>query len=126
MVHDWPKLLSIVEQVRGKKHHLHNLIFAPLTNEQTNPESSYFSATLSMGLRMDHLHAPTVASGPSSGQQNGESREKLSLHELIAEKDRVWSELTALGSVLDSVSDGICAKIGGLLTDQCHHSTEST
>ncbi|KAG9627713.1 putative 26S proteasome non-ATPase regulatory subunit 9, partial [Aureobasidium melanogenum] len=55
-----------------------------------------------MGLRMDDIHAPTVASGPSSTHANGAEREKLSLPELIAEKDRVWSELTALGSVLDS------------------------
>lgn len=57
-----------------------------------------------MGLRMDNIHAPTVASGPNSTQINGDGREKLSLPELIAQKDRVWSELSALGSVLDSVS----------------------
>jgi 26S proteasome non-ATPase regulatory subunit 9 len=57
-----------------------------------------------MGLRMNDIHAPTVASGPSSTQANGAGREKLSLPELIAEKDRVWSELSALSSVLDSVS----------------------
>ncbi|KEQ75922.1 26S proteasome non-ATPase regulatory subunit 9 [Aureobasidium namibiae CBS 147.97] len=51
---------------------------------------------------MNDIHAPTVASGPSSTQANGAEREKLSLPELIAEKDRVWSELSALGSVLDS------------------------
>ncbi|THX18753.1 hypothetical protein D6D17_01911 [Aureobasidium pullulans] len=55
-----------------------------------------------MGLRMDNIHAPTVASGPNSTQTNGDGREKLSLPELIAQKDRVWSELSALGSVLDS------------------------
>lgn len=52
-----------------------------------------------MGLPMDQLHAPTVA---SSAQQNGDKKQ-LSIQELIAEKDRVWSELSALGSVLDSV-----------------------
>ena len=56
-----------------------------------------------MGLRMDDLHAPTVPSGPSSVPSNGVSKDRLSLMELIAEKDRVESELKALGSVLDSV-----------------------
>lgn len=56
-----------------------------------------------MGLRMDDIHAPTVAAGPSSVKPDDAGQEKLSLQELITEKDRVWSELTALGSVLDSV-----------------------
>lgn len=51
---------------------------------------------------MDQLHAPTVASGATSSQQNGDKKQ-MSAQELIAEKDRVWSELSALGSVLDSV-----------------------
>ncbi|KAF2206103.1 26S proteasome non-ATPase regulatory subunit 9 [Delitschia confertaspora ATCC 74209] len=52
---------------------------------------------------MDDIHAPTVASGPtSSGYSNGVAKEQLSLMELIAEKDRVEAELKALGSVLDS------------------------
>jgi len=64
-----------------------------------------------MGLRMDDIHAPTVASGPSSTQANDAGREKLSLPELIAEKDRVWSELSALGSVLDSVSSALSQRL---------------
>lgn len=53
---------------------------------------------------MDDLHAPTVASGPSSqGTSNG-SVEKKSLQELVAQKDNIEAELSALGSVLDSVS----------------------
>ena len=56
-----------------------------------------------MGLRMDDLHAPTVASGPTSNNfQNGDSRQQ-SLMSLINEKDNVQAELQALGSVLDSV-----------------------
>jgi len=51
---------------------------------------------------MDDIHAPTVASGPSSTRANGAGRDNLSLTELIAQKDRVWSELSALGSILDS------------------------
>jgi len=54
---------------------------------------------------MDDLHAPTVASGPTStAHSNGVPKEQLSLMELIAEKERVEAELSALGSVLDSVS----------------------
>jgi 26S proteasome non-ATPase regulatory subunit 9 len=57
-----------------------------------------------MGIRMDDLHAPTVASGPTTGgSANGVPTEQLSLQELIAEKGRVETELKALGQVLDSV-----------------------
>ena len=62
----------------------------------------YFSI---MGLRMDDIHTPTVPSGPTTGQRavNGIDKDKLSLMDLIAEKTRVEEELSALGSVLDSV-----------------------
>ena len=54
---------------------------------------------------MDDLHAPTVASGPTTnGTTNGVSKDAMSLRELVAEKDRVQEELMALSSVLDSVS----------------------
>jgi 26S proteasome non-ATPase regulatory subunit 9 len=57
-----------------------------------------------MGSHMDDLHAPTVASGPTTGgYSNGVSKAQLSLQELMAEKDRVEAELKALGQVLDSV-----------------------
>ena len=54
---------------------------------------------------MDDIHTPTVPSGPTTGQgvANGVDKDKLSLMDLIAEKTRVEEELTALGSVLDSV-----------------------
>lgn len=53
---------------------------------------------------MDDIHAPTVSSGPTSGgHTNGVPKEQLSLQELITEKDRVETELKALGQVLDSV-----------------------
>lgn len=57
-----------------------------------------------MGLRMDDLHAPTVASGPTSSRSttNGTERQQ-SLQELIAQKENIEAELSALGSVLDSV-----------------------
>ena len=59
-----------------------------------------------MGLRMDDIHTPTVASGSTSGpgSSNGIDKDKLSLMDLINEKTRVEEELSALGSVLDSVS----------------------
>lgn len=54
---------------------------------------------------MDDIHTPTVPSGPTTGQRvaNGGSNEKRSLMELVDEKTRVEEELSALGSVLDSV-----------------------
>lgn len=57
-----------------------------------------------MGIPMDDdIHAPTVASGPTSG---GAPRDlgKLSMVELMQEKERIEAELSALSSVLDSVS----------------------
>ena len=58
-----------------------------------------------MGLRMDNIHTPTVLSGSTTGQgvPNGVDKDKLSLMDLIAQKTKVEEELTALGSVLDSV-----------------------
>ena len=58
---------------------------------------------------MDDIHTPTVPSGPTTGQKavNGVAKEKLSLMDLIAEKTRVEEELTALGSVLDSVCNHV-------------------
>ncbi|KAH7065452.1 26S proteasome non-ATPase regulatory subunit 9 [Macrophomina phaseolina] len=51
---------------------------------------------------MDDLHTPSVAAGPTSRVSNGVAKEDMSLTELMAEKDRVQSELSALSSVLDS------------------------
>ena len=54
---------------------------------------------------MDDIHTPTIPSGPTSAL-NGLSRApegKESLLDLISEKERVESELSALSSVLDSV-----------------------
>lgn len=61
-----------------------------------------------MGMVMDDIHTPSVASGERSGrdQPNAVVSDKSSLMELIAEKDRVQSELSALSSVLHSVSCG--------------------
>ena len=57
-----------------------------------------------MGLPMEDVHAPTVASGPTStGHLQDGVKEGASLTELIALKDNIENELSALGSVLDSV-----------------------
>ena len=58
-----------------------------------------------MGLPMEDIHTPTVPSGPTTyhGASNELKYDRLSLLDLIAEKDRVEAELSALGSVLDSV-----------------------
>ncbi|KAK4931658.1 hypothetical protein LTR28_011516, partial [Elasticomyces elasticus] len=55
-----------------------------------------------MGLWMDSLHAPTVASGPTSRPSANGSKVPLTLGQLMDEKDRLEAELSALGSVLDS------------------------
>ncbi|KAG5303432.1 26S proteasome non-ATPase regulatory subunit 2 [Histoplasma capsulatum G186AR] len=56
-----------------------------------------------MGIPMDDIHAPTVASGPTSTPgRNGRELSSLSLNELFDEKTRLEAELQALSSVLDS------------------------
>lgn len=57
-----------------------------------------------MGIPMDdNIHAPTVSSGPTSG---GAPRDpaKLSMTDLMQEKERIEDELSTLSSVLGSVS----------------------
>lgn len=51
----------------------------------------------------DNIHAPTVPSGPTSG---GVTRDlsKLTMVDLIQEKERIEAELSALSAVLTSVS----------------------
>nr|POE59329.1 hypothetical protein CFP56_24598 [Quercus suber] len=67
---------------------------------------SYPRTSTSMGLRMDDIHAPTVQSGPTSGLPASAQDRKSSFHELVIQKENVEAELSALGSVLDSVSVG--------------------
>jgi hypothetical protein len=55
-----------------------------------------------MGIVMDDIHAPTVASGPSSGAVPRDLS-KLSMTDLMQEKQRLEDELKALSAVLDSV-----------------------
>jgi 26S proteasome non-ATPase regulatory subunit 9 len=58
-----------------------------------------------MGIRMDDIHHPSVASGPTSnGYSNGVGKENMTLKQLTDEKDRLEGELSALSAVLDSVS----------------------
>ena len=57
-----------------------------------------------MGLKMDDIHTPTVPSGPTSGPiKSSDLGDGMSLTELIADKERVEGELTALSQVLESV-----------------------
>jgi hypothetical protein len=63
---------------------------------------------LSMGLRMDDIHAPTIASGPTSQPTANGTSKKQTLQELSAQKENLEAELSALSSVLDSVSS--CCK----------------
>lgn len=51
-----------------------------------------------MGLPMSNIHLPTIV--PASTESRAEHH---SLQELIAAKDKIEGELSALGSVLDSV-----------------------
>ena len=55
---------------------------------------------------MDDIHTPSVVSGPTSSHSvaHGVDHEKLSLMDLVTEKQRVEGELSALSNVLDSVS----------------------
>lgn len=59
-----------------------------------------------MGLNMNNIHTPSVPSGPTTGHDATTSveQDKLSLLDLILEKQRVERELSALSGVLDSVS----------------------
>ncbi|KAF2401745.1 26S proteasome non-ATPase-like protein regulatory subunit 9 [Trichodelitschia bisporula] len=50
---------------------------------------------------MDNLHAPTVAA-TTNGSSNGVPASQLNFQQLLAEKDRLESELSALSAVLDS------------------------
>lgn len=59
-----------------------------------------------MGIPMESMHAPTVASGPTAANGVRElDLSKLTLPGLIEEKERLEAELKALGSVLESVSE---------------------
>ncbi|KAL5355123.1 hypothetical protein BJX96DRAFT_2391 [Aspergillus floccosus] len=56
-----------------------------------------------MGIPMDdNIHAPTVASGPTTGRTQGPDLAKLSVIELMQEKQKIEEELSALSSVLSS------------------------
>lgn len=81
----------------------------PIDPSTLNPHESKPQALLQptsshMGLRMDDLHAPTVSSGPTSQATTNGTFKKQSLQELSAHKEKLEAELSALGSVLESVS----------------------
>lgn len=76
---------------------------------QTSTSTDHFTFLPNMGLKMNSIHDPTISS-QSSAKQNapdGASDGTKPLLELIAEKDRVESELSALSGVLDSVRDDV-------------------
>ena len=54
---------------------------------------------------MDDIHTPTVPAGPTSAQAEAQDFSKLSLTELIREKERLEAELQALIGILESVRD---------------------
>ena len=57
-----------------------------------------------MGLRMPDIHTPTVPSGPTtSAPSSSAAPDKRSVFELMDAKKQIEEELSALGSVLDSV-----------------------
>ena len=57
-----------------------------------------------MGIPMDeNLHTPTIPSGPTSGEAPRDLS-KLSMTGLMQVKTRIEEELSALSSVLSSVS----------------------
>lgn len=58
-----------------------------------------------MGLPMDDIHTPTVASGPTSARASYSTKgdREVSLLDLITEKTQLEEELKALSGVLDSV-----------------------
>ncbi|PYH46917.1 putative 26S proteasome non-ATPase regulatory subunit Nas2 [Aspergillus saccharolyticus JOP 1030-1] len=49
-----------------------------------------------------NIHAPTVASGPTSGEAPSRDLSKLGVVDLMQEKERIEEELSALSSVLSS------------------------
>ncbi|RAL07407.1 putative 26S proteasome non-ATPase regulatory subunit Nas2 [Aspergillus homomorphus CBS 101889] len=58
-----------------------------------------------MGVPMDsnnNIHAPTVVSGPTSGEAPSRDLSKLGVVDLMQEKERIEEELSALSSVLSS------------------------
>lgn len=75
------------------------------------------SANPQMGLRMDDIHAPTVASGPASQATNNGAEKPQSLQELALQKDNLEAELSALGSVLESVRLSSCQATNGSSAD---------
>ncbi|KAK0249469.1 putative 26S proteasome regulatory subunit [Friedmanniomyces endolithicus] len=60
---------------------------------------------------MPDLHAPTVASGPTSQNAASGTERKLTLPQLMAKKEDLEAELSALGSVLDSTGPAVAHQL---------------
>ena len=88
-------LFSVSQTTSHSIHKLERLVIKP---KHHHTQQHYH-----MGLRMDDLHAPTIPSGPSSQPTTNGTSKKQSLQELSAQKENLEAELSALGSVLDSV-----------------------
>lgn len=57
-----------------------------------------------MGLKiMEDIHAPTVVSGPTTQATTNGVAKPQTIQQLAAQKENLEAELSALGSVLDSV-----------------------
>jgi hypothetical protein len=56
----------------------------------------------SMGFKMDNIHLPTTESGGASSNGDGADTSRT-FQELVTRKENLEAELSALGSVLDSV-----------------------
>jgi 26S proteasome regulatory subunit N4 len=52
----------------------------------------------------NNIHAPAIPSGPATIGTGSQDASKLSMVELMTEKERIELELSALSSVLSSVS----------------------
>ncbi|KIH88501.1 26S proteasome non-ATPase regulatory subunit 9 [Sporothrix brasiliensis 5110] len=66
---------------------------------------------------MNNIHAPTVPSGPTTARQTNGDAKNLSFTELQRKKENMEAELTALGSVLDSVGSRLACRSCGLERD---------
>jgi 26S proteasome non-ATPase regulatory subunit 9 len=64
-----------------------------------------------MGIPMDgNIHTPTVPSGPTTAGTGFRDLTKLSMVDLMNEKERIEAELSAYSSVLTSVSCSLITK----------------
>lgn len=75
------------------------------TGIRSSQERVNIHIAIIMGLNMDNIHIPSIASGPTTGHASTKTLEQgqLSLLELHSEKQRIEEEISALSRVLESV-----------------------